>query len=67
MSYNIFILCHYGGTIIYDVNSSIICDGGSSLLLNGNLGMSYAKMKEIICYRLGMNYNDIDVKITQRC
>jgi hypothetical protein len=67
MSYNIFILCHYGDTIIHDVNSSIICDGGSSLLLNGNLGMSYAKIKEIICHWLGMNYNDIDVKITQRC
>jgi hypothetical protein len=48
------------------MNSSITYNGRNSLLLNGNLGMSYAKMKEIICYRLGMNYNDIDVKITQR-
>jgi hypothetical protein len=39
-------LCHYGGTIILDVNSSITYNGGSSVLLNTNLGMSNAKMKK---------------------
>jgi hypothetical protein len=41
MSYNIFILCHYGGTIVHDMNNNIIYNDESSLLLNGNLGVSY--------------------------
>jgi hypothetical protein len=46
-------LCHYGGTIILDVNSSITYNGGSSVLLNTNLGMSNAKMKKkTICHGL---------------
>jgi hypothetical protein len=36
-------------------------------LLNGNLSMSYAEMKEIISHGLEWNYNDVDVKITWRC
>ena len=39
----------------------------SSLLLIGNLDMSYVKMKEIICHELVWNYNDIDFKIIWRC
>jgi hypothetical protein len=46
-------LCHYSGTIILDVNSSITYNGGSSILLNTNLGMSYAEMKKkTICHGL---------------
>jgi len=32
-------LCHYGDTIIPDMNSSITYNGRSSLLLNVNLDM----------------------------
>jgi len=61
-------LCHYGGTIILDVNSSITYNGGSSVLLNTNLGMSNAEMKKkTICHGLEWNYNDIEVDITWRC
>lgn len=44
-------LCHYGGNIILDVNSNITYNDGSSVLLNTNLGLSYAEMKEkTICH-----------------
>ena len=33
-------LCHYSDNIVYDVNNCITYNGGGSLLLNGNLGMS---------------------------
>ena len=48
------------------MNNSIIYNSGSSLLLTGNLGISYIEMKEIICHVLGWNYNDINVEITWR-
>jgi len=67
MSYNIFMLCHYGDTIVPNVNNNITYNGESNLLLNGNSGMSYAEMKEIISHGLAWNYNDIDVEITWRC
>jgi hypothetical protein len=38
-------LCHYSGNIVPEVNSCITYNGGSSLLLIGNLGMSYVEMK----------------------
>jgi len=60
-------LSHYVVSIIPDVNSSITYNDMINLLLNGNLNMSYAKIKETICHELGMNYNDIDVEITWRC
>jgi hypothetical protein len=60
-------LCHYDVTIVPDVNINIIYNGKSSLLLDGNLNMSYAKIKVIICHRIGWNYNNIDVEITLRC
>jgi hypothetical protein len=53
MSYNIFILCHYGGITVPDVNNNITYNGGNMLLLNDNLGMSYVEMKETICNGLG--------------
>jgi hypothetical protein len=53
MSYNIFILCHYGGTIIPDVNSTITYNSRSSFLLYGNLGMSCVEMKKTIWHGLG--------------
>jgi hypothetical protein len=46
MSYNIFILCHYDDTIVHDINSNITYNGDINLLLNCNLDMSYAKIKE---------------------
>jgi hypothetical protein len=64
MSYNIFILCHYSGTIDSNVSSSITYNNKSNLLLNDNLSMPYAEMKETIYHGLDWNYNDIDVKIT---
>ena len=45
-------LCHYGGTIIPDVNSTITYNGRSSLLLYGNLGMSCVEMKKTIWHGL---------------
>ena len=46
------------------MNSSITYNDISSLLLIGNLGMSYAEMKETICYEHRQDYNNIDVEIT---
>jgi len=60
-------LCHYDDIIVHDINSSITYNGGIYLLLNYNLDMSNAKIKEIICYELGWNYNDINVEIIWRC
>ena len=60
-------LYHYGNNIVPEINSSIIYNDVSSLLLIGNLNMSYIEIKEIICHGLGWTYNDIDVEITWRC
>jgi hypothetical protein len=46
-------LCYYDDTIVPDVNNSITYNGSSNLLLNGNLGISYAEMKKTICHGLG--------------
>jgi hypothetical protein len=48
MSYNIFILCHYGDTIVFDVNNNITYNGGSNLLLNDNLDMSHMEIKNYL-------------------
>ena len=64
MSYDIFLLYHYGGTIVHNMNSKITYNSENNLLLNGNLGMSYTKIKETICHGFRWNYNDIDVEIT---
>jgi len=60
-------LYHYSGTIDSNMSSSITYNNKNSLLLNGNLSMSYAEMKEIISHGLEWNYNDVDVEITWRC
>jgi len=60
-------LYNYSGTIDSNMSSSITYNNKSSLLLNGNLSMSYAEMKEIIFHGLEWNYNDVDVEITWRC
>jgi hypothetical protein len=57
-------LCHYGNNIILRVNSSSSYNDVNSLLLTGNLNMSYSDMKETICHVVGWNYNDIDIEIT---
>jgi hypothetical protein len=59
-------LCHYSGTIVPSMNGSIIYNDINNLLLNGNLDMSYADMKEMFFHGLGWNYNNIDVEITWR-
>jgi hypothetical protein len=46
MSYNIYMLYHYGDTIVPDVNSNITCNGESILLFNVNIGMSYVEIKK---------------------
>ena len=38
-------LYHYSGNIVPEVNGGITYNGGSSLLLTGNLGMSYVEIK----------------------
>ena len=50
MSYDILLLYHYGGTIVHNMNSKITYNSENNLLLNGNLGMSYTKIKETICH-----------------
>jgi hypothetical protein len=40
ISYNIFILYYYDGTIIHDVDNNITYNGRSNVLLKVNLGMS---------------------------
>jgi hypothetical protein len=67
ISYNIFRLCHYNCTIISNVNSNIIYNDESNVLLTINLGMLSIEIKQIICYRLEWNYNNIEVDITLRC
>jgi hypothetical protein len=39
----------------------------NNFLLNDNLGISFAKIKETIYHRLKCNYNDINVERTWRC
>jgi hypothetical protein len=39
-------LCYYDDTIVPDVNNSITYNSSNNLLLNGNLGISYAEMKK---------------------
>ena len=63
ISCNIFILCHYSGTIVHDVNNNITYNADNSLLLNSNLCMLCVEMKETTCHELSWNYNDIDVEI----
>jgi len=57
-------LYYYSGTIVPDMNNSFTYNSRSNLLLNDNLYMSYAEMKETIYYELEWNYNDINAKIT---
>jgi hypothetical protein len=46
------------------MNNSFTYNSRSNLLLNDNLDMSYAEMKETIYYELEWNYNDINAEIT---
>lgn len=62
MSYNIFMLFQYGYNIALDVNNNITYNSESSLLLNDDLGMLYAEIKDTICRGFGWIYNDIDAK-----
>jgi len=52
MSYNIFMLYHYDDTIILDMTYSITYNDETNLLLNDNLCLLYAKMKQTICHGL---------------
>jgi len=46
MSYNMFMLYHYGCIVIPDVNNNITYNGRSNVLLNANLGMSLEDIKK---------------------
>jgi len=62
-----FMLYHYGYTVIPDVNNNITYNGRSNVLLNANLGMSLEDIKKVICQVVGWNYNDVEVDITLKC
>jgi len=52
MSYNIFMLCHYGVTVAPYMSNNITYNGGSNVLLNDNLDMSFMDVKQAICHEL---------------
>jgi len=60
-------LCHYGVTVAPYMSNNITYNGGSNVLLNDNLGMSFMDVKQAICHELEWNYNDIEVDITWKC
>jgi hypothetical protein len=35
--------------------------------LNGTIGMSFEDIKKVVCGRLELNYNDVEIDITWRC
>jgi hypothetical protein len=55
--FNCFILCYY---IVFYVNNNITYDE-SNVLLSINLSMLFADIKQVICYKLELNYNDIKI------
>jgi hypothetical protein len=59
-------LCHYGGTIISDTNNSITYIDKNYMFLNANKGMSSEDIKQSICERLVLNYNDVEIRISLR-
>jgi hypothetical protein len=63
MPSNLFILCHYSGTIVPDTNNSITYIDKN---INVTKGISFKDTKKIICGRLGLNYNNIGIDITWR-
>jgi hypothetical protein len=67
MSSNFFLLCHYDGTIVPYMNNSIIYIDERNVFLNANRGMSFEYTKNVICERLRMNYNEVEINITWRC
>jgi hypothetical protein len=60
-------LCHYDVTIVPDMNNSITYIGRSIILLNGTRGMSFEDIEKVICGKLELNYNDIEIDITLKC
>jgi len=65
MSSNFFILRHYSDTIIPDMNNNITYISRNGVFLNGTRGMSFKDIKKVIYGRLELNYNDIEIDITQ--
>ena len=65
MSSNFVTLRHYNGTIVPDINNNIIYISRSSVFLNDIRGMSFKDTKNVICGRLELNYDDIEIYITQ--
>ena len=61
---NFFMLCHYSETIVLDMNNSITYIVKSTVFLNGIIGMSFEDIKKVMCERLKLNYNDVEINIT---
>ena len=57
-------LCYYGGTIIPCMNNSITYIDKSTEFLNATKSVPFKDTKQIICGRLELNYNDIEIDIT---
>jgi hypothetical protein len=57
-------LCYYSDSIVPEMNNYITYNNMSSLLLTGNLGMSYVEIKKTIWYGLEWNYNNINLEIS---
>ena len=60
-------LYHYDGIIVHSINNNIIYIGESIVFMNCTRGMSFENTKKVICERLELNYNDVEIYITLRC
>ena len=52
------------GSIIPYTNNIITYIGKSTIFLNGTRSMSFENTKKVICGRLELNYNDVEIYIT---
>jgi hypothetical protein len=64
MSSNFFIWCHYSSAIVHDTNNNITYTERNIVFLNDTRGMSFEDIKKVICGRLELNYNDVEMDIT---
>jgi len=55
------------GSIIPYMNNIITYISRSTMFLNGTRSMSFKNTKKVICERLELNYNDVEIYITWRC
>jgi hypothetical protein len=52
------------GSIIPYMNNIITYIGRSTMFLNSTRSMSFENTKKVICERLELNYNDVEIYIT---